>query len=174
MWNEENRTIFLIKKRERKREWFRPHPHAVRTDRRTERTERTDGRSAPGGASLAAFHVWGVLIPTFHLMPPFWPFFIPFQKACFCRVLPTVLNVTVSNQVSGTVPVLPPCFSVRDLFPDGQVDDVYWTKPKTVEESVRISPVLCAMAINNGDKRSVLLIGRYMPIYWQYPNAIST
>ena len=55
-------------------------------------TERTDGRSAPGGASLAAFHVWGVLFnwfPTFHFFIPLKNasfltlFFIPFQRACF-------------------------------------------------------------------------------------------
>ena len=151
--------------------------------------ERTDGRGGRKERTLSAWrrfagHVsrlglfYLIDSPPFFLslwkMHPFDPFFFPFQKACFGHVLPTVLNVTVSNPVFGTVPVLSLCFSVRDLFPSGQFNSVYWTKPKTVKECVRTPPVLCAVAINNGDKRSVLLICRYIPISWQYPDAIST
>ena len=70
---------FLIKlKREKEREMI-PTTSTHCENRRTERTrrgrkERTDGRSAPGGASLAAFHVWGVL---FNWFPTF---FNPFEK----------------------------------------------------------------------------------------------
>ena len=124
--------ILFNKKREREK-WFRPHPHTVRTDGQRGRTERTR-RGRTDAQRLAAlrwprFPFWGVLFnwfPTFFLslwkMHPFDPFFIPFQRACFGRVLPTVLNVTVSNPVFDTVPVLSLCFSVRDLFPNGQFD----------------------------------------------------
>ena len=70
MLNEENLDyINKIKQRGVKTIYF-DHIHTVRTDGRRghgEDTERTDGRSAPGGASLATFHVWGVLIPTFFI-----------------------------------------------------------------------------------------------------------
>ena len=79
--------------------------------RDTERTLSAWRRFAP------TVHVWGFIFDGL--------FFIPFQKACFCRVLPTVLNVTVFNPVFDTVPVLSLCFSVRDLFPNAKIDNVY-------------------------------------------------
>ena len=67
------------------------HIHTLRTDRRrghgedTERTEGEDGRSAPGGASLATFPVWGVLFNWFPLSfdATFLTIFHSFPKSMF-------------------------------------------------------------------------------------------
>ena len=154
-------------------------------DGRGGRKERTDGRSAPGGASLAAFHVWGVLFnwfPTFFI-PLIWfgkkkmPLFDPFSFLSKKHVFSVFQPCSDHNRLrpgfrhcSRFVPVfLPPrLVSKRSVY------QCLLNKTKNSPKCVRVPPVLCAMAINNGDKRSVLLIGRYMPIYWQYPNAIST
>ena len=171
---------FLIKKRERHDS---DHIHTLWEQTDGEDTERTDGRSAPGGASLAAFPVWGVL---FNWFPTF---FNPFEKCILLTLFSFLSKEHVfavfyqlfsmwpfSTRFSALFPFCP-CVSLSETcFPTTSLTVVIKQNQNqnNGQKCVRVPPVLCAVAINNGNKRSVLLIGRYMPIYWQYPNAIST
>ena len=60
----------------------------------------------------------------------FLTLFLSFPKSMFFPCFNLVLTIIGYDPVFGTVPVLSPCFSLRDLFPDGQFNSVYWTKPK--------------------------------------------
>ena len=166
---------FFWLKREK---WFRPHPHTVRTDGRRGRTD---------AQRLAAlrwprFPFWGVLFNwsplSFDLLEKknatFLTIFHSFPKSMF---LPCFNHCSQCDRFqpgfrhcSRFVPV----FLTPRLVSQRPNWQCLLNKTKTSPKCVRIPPVLCAVAINNGDRRSVLLIGRYMPIYWQYPNAIST
>ena len=150
-------------------------------DGRRGRTERTDGRSAPGGASLATFHVWGVLInwfPTFYFLS-LWKMHL-FSFLSKKHVLAMFQPCSVNNRFyrgfrhcSRFVPVFlcPRLVSQRPVWPCM----LNKTKTKTmVKKCVRVPPVLCAVAASNGDERSVCLIGRTSLFYRQHPNAIST
>ena len=113
-------------------------------NRRTERTDGEDGRRGRTDAQRLAALRWPrftfgefylIDSPPFIFIPlknaSFWPFFLSFPKSMFfCRVSTIVLSINDCHPDFGTVPVLPPCFSVRDLFPNDQFNSVYWTKPK--------------------------------------------
>ena len=133
--------IFLIKiKKEREKERHdSDHIHTLWENRWTERTRR--GRT--DAQRLAALRWPRFTFGEFYLIdsPPFLiplknaslfdPFFHSFPKSMFFfRVSTFVLTIIGYDPVFGTVPVLSPCFSLRDLFPSGQFNSVYWTKPK--------------------------------------------
>ena len=146
MLNEENQTFFLIKIKRERHDSDHIHTLWEQTDGEDGRTLSAWRRFAGRGSRLGSFN--SHLFYPFDLiwkerkMPPTDPFFFPFQKACFCRVSTIVLSINDCHPDFGTVPVLPPCFSVRDLFPSGQFNSVYWTKPKTVQ-NVSVHPLFC-------------------------------
>ena len=186
MLNEENRTFIFNKiKRERKREMIpttSTHCENRRTERtRRGRTERTDGRSAPGGASLAALPVWGVL---FNWFPTFFnpfekcilfdPFFIPFQKACFAVFYQLFSMWPVPTRFSTLFPFCPRVSLSETCF---QTPRLTMSIKQNQKQSKNVSeyPLFCVQwLLTKAINGSVCQIGRTIPISRQYPKAIST
>ena len=133
MLNEENRT-FIFNKIKREREMIpttSTHCENRRTDGHGEDTERTR-RGRTDAQRLAALRWPRFPFGEFYLIDS-PPFLIPLKNASFLpffsflskkHVLAVFRPLAVSNPVIDTVPVLPPCFPLRDLFPNGQFNNV--------------------------------------------------